>query len=98
MMTCGQRTGLDFIVAVLAAVDDDVFTIYLFALLLRTGVKLLPDVSPSDMAYSPVSSVSLEEPACFVAADGHDDFWPDGPQACSWSMGARQGAEETRKF
>lgn len=97
IMTCGQRAGLDFIVAVLAGVDGGALTTFLFALLLWTGMKLSSDVSSSDMEYSSVSSVSLEEPTRFLVADGHDDFWPDGPPACSSSMAAGQEAEAPRK-
>lgn len=97
MMTCGQRAGLDFIVVVLAGVDGDVLTIFLFALLLRTGMKLSSDESSSDIEYSSVSSVSLGEPTRFLAVDGRDDCWPGGPLECSASMAARRGGEAPRK-
>lgn len=93
MMTCGQRAGLDFIVVVLAGVDGDVLTIFLFALLLRTGMKLSSDESSSDIEYSSVSSVSLAKPTRFFVVEGRDDFWPGGPLACSASMAARRGGK-----
>ncbi|KAL1469909.1 hypothetical protein MTO96_040783 [Rhipicephalus appendiculatus] len=45
MMTCGQRSSLVFIVAVLAGVDGVALKIFLFALLLWTGIKPSSDES-----------------------------------------------------
>ncbi|KAH8028214.1 hypothetical protein HPB51_014169 [Rhipicephalus microplus] len=54
MMTCGQRPCLDFIVSVLSEVCEAALTIFLFALLLRTGMKSSSDESSSEQIKNSV--------------------------------------------